>query len=58
MIPQLIVIAIFSISLGEDIANHGKEKKRTENARRSLVAYALFFGILYWGGFWDVFLKL
>lgn len=49
--PQLILIALFSVSLGMSAAKHGEPKTGKENAWASLVAMAIQVALLYWGGF-------
>ena len=56
MIPQLIFLGLIGLSLGYDLARHGKEKETGKvNVWTSLWAKLIFIGLLWWGGFFDVF---
>ena len=50
MIAKMIVILLMTLSLGMNIADHGKDRKPT-NGWHSLISYLLWFSLLYWGGF-------
>lgn len=56
MTPQIIIIIIYAISLGINISNHGKEQK-PKNAWADFIALIIFVTLLWWGGFWDCFVK-
>jgi hypothetical protein len=49
--PQIIWLVLIGVSLGGDIARHGKPKTGTYNANHSVIAVALGAGLLWWGGF-------
>ena len=50
-LPQIILLALWGISLGVAIAQHGQPKKGTESAWNSIIGLAIVAPILYWGGF-------
>lgn len=50
-VPQLIVIALFALSLGMSLADDGKVKTRKESFCTSLVSTGIMLFLLYWGGF-------
>lgn len=49
--PQIIWFVLIGLSLGADIARHGKPKTGAHNANHSAIALALGAGLLWWGGF-------
>jgi uncharacterized membrane protein YoaK (UPF0700 family) len=51
--PQIIVIALFALSLGVAIAEHGKEKKYKFNAMLVVLQEAVVTALLIWGGFFN-----
>ncbi|WP_161627586.1 hypothetical protein [Metaclostridioides mangenotii] len=51
--PQIILIAIYMLSLGISMARHGEEKKGKESFFTSTIAAAIQIGLLYWGGFFS-----
>lgn len=58
MLPQLIMLSLLVIDLGISISRHGETKKETKyNAWATLIAKIIIWAILYFGGFWNVFLK-
>jgi len=50
--PQIVLIALYSLSLGISMAQHGKPRENY-NAWTSLFAAAIEIGILWWGGFFN-----
>ena len=50
-IPQIILIVYFSMTLLLSARENGKPKKGKTDFGVSLVASALLFGVLIWGGF-------
>lgn len=50
-LPQYLIIALYSMSLGMNLINHGKEEIRRYNFFTSLFATVIALGILMWGGF-------
>jgi len=50
-IPQILMIAIYMLSLGINLAEHGKPRAGTYNFWSALIATAIAFAILIWGGF-------
>lgn len=57
MIAQLIYVALTLMSLGMNFAKHGEQKTGKHDGWSSFVSTAIIYAILYWGGFFDVFLK-
>ena len=57
MTPQIILIILYAISLGIIITKHGEDKEGKHNFVVTLISNAVVLGILYWGGFFDVFSK-
>ena len=49
--PQVLLVVLFSLSLGLSIARHGQPEEGRRNALYSLVSTAVMFALLYWGGF-------
>ena len=49
--PQIILIALYGLSLGGSIATHGKTRTVTENCVVTLVSTVIVFALLWWGGF-------
>lgn len=54
MIPQIIMLSIWMISLGVNISKHGEERNSKYNAYHFIIAKMIIFAILYYGGFWNV----
>ena len=53
-VPQLIILALGMIGLGINITRHGETKKESKyNGWVHLIAKAILWGILYYGGFWN-----
>ena len=50
-IPQIILLAMYSISFGIALANDGKQGSEI-SARRTFIAILIEMIILYYGGFW------
>lgn len=57
MIPQRIMLSLIFISIGISIARHGEQKNEKHNAVITLLNATITIAILYWGGFFDSFLK-
>jgi hypothetical protein len=56
MIPQLIFLFLLTLGLGISFAKHGEEKSSPNyNGWHSVINFIVTVGILYWGGFFDVF---
>jgi hypothetical protein len=51
--PQIIYIIITALGTGISLAQHGKPKKGNESAWATIIAQALSFALLYWGGFFS-----
>lgn len=50
---QIIVIALYMLSLGMYLALHGKPKAGTYNFGSAVVAFGIMFFALYKGGFFS-----
>lgn len=53
MIPQLILIVLWSLGLGIAIAEHGHAKTKSHNAWTTVIGTIITALILYYGGFWQ-----
>ena len=51
--PQIILIIIYALGLGISLEQHGKPKTGTESFWKSLLATAIIFALLIWGGFFS-----
>jgi hypothetical protein len=49
--PQLIFIALALISLGIVMSKHGEPKTGSHNVFIEILATAISFSLMYWGGF-------
>lgn len=56
MTPQMIYIILAAMSLGINLVRHGQDKEGKESFWVHLIAATITFSLLYWGGFFDVFL--
>lgn len=52
-IPQMLYVALLFISLGVNIALHGKPKDGTHNFWTALVGAVIQITLLTWGGFFS-----
>ena len=52
-IPQIIVVAWYALSLGVNLANHGKKREDKYSFWSSLIVCVLLFALLKWGGFFE-----
>jgi hypothetical protein len=52
-IPQIILIGLYMISLGIELARNGQDKTGKYNVVTTFVALVLILGLLYWGGFFS-----
>jgi len=50
MWPQIILISLWSISIGINISRHGKQE--ITNAWHAILSIIILSTILYFGGFW------
>ena len=50
-IPQIAMIALYMISLGVSLSEHGKKTIKTENFLTSLISVSIQLTLLWWGGF-------
>ena len=48
---QIIWIAVMALSLGSNLASHGKTEVKTYNFFTTLIAFGINFAILWFGGF-------
>ena len=49
--PQIILLALYALSLGTHLANHGKPKTGTYDFWSALTSFGLVMVCLVWGGF-------
>lgn len=52
-IPAIIVIILFALSIGLELARDGQPEKGKHSFWSSLFATSIFVGLLYWGGFFS-----
>ena len=57
MVPQIVYLLLLALGLGITMEQHGKPKTGKHNFWVSLIAAALSFAIVWWGGFFNVFFK-
>jgi hypothetical protein len=50
-IPEILMIVLWGIGLGVALTQHGEPKTGSYNFFVTLVATALEFGLMWWGGF-------
>jgi len=50
---QIGVVVLLSLSVGISMAQHGKPKTGKESVWTSLIAAAIWIGLLNWGGFFN-----
>ena len=55
MAPQIIYLVLVLIALLAAANSHGKMEKRPKSFWISLVSIAVQAGLMYWGGFFNVF---
>lgn len=49
--PQIIMIAIYAVSVGISIAKHGEPKTGEYHGPGAFIGAAIGIAILWWGGF-------
>ena len=49
--PQIIMMAMIGVTLGIDLASHGKPREGKINFGITLISKTILVGLLYWGGF-------
>lgn len=52
-IPQLLILALYFMNIGMNVAKNGEPKEGTYSAATSLIATAISLTILAWGGFFS-----
>lgn len=55
MIPQIIIIVLMALRLLKCAENHGEPEESDYNFWQSLLGVGVLAGLLWWGGFWNVF---
>jgi hypothetical protein len=50
-VPQIILCALYTLSLGIHLAKHGEPKNDKYNFFGSFITVAIIIGLLLWGGF-------
>lgn len=51
--PQIIVIVLYALSLGINMARHGKPRKDKYSLPQAIFGTIIMFGLLIWGGFFN-----
>ena len=51
--PQIIMIALWALSLGVTMSKNGEPRTDNHNVGWSLVTLAIYATLLWWGGFWS-----
>lgn len=51
--PQIVLIALWTLSFGLTWAKHGEPKEGNTNAWVTLISIGVSGSILWWGGFWQ-----
>ncbi len=57
MIPQILVIVLFVMSLSFNLAKNGEQRHDKYSVGWTFVGTLIMSGLLYWGGFFNVFFK-
>lgn len=57
MIPQIIMLMLFSAGIFVNLERNGKPKTGKHSATSSVIAATIHIVLLYWGGFFDCILK-
>lgn len=57
MTAQIILLSLLLISGFIQANKHGKQKEGKESFWYWLIAFAINLSLLYWGGFFDCFIK-
>lgn len=55
MIPQIILLALYFMSFGMTLSEHGKEETKKSNIWTTALSLILQLLLLWWGGFFDCF---
>lgn len=50
---QITMLVLFGLSLGCNLAQHGKPRTGTNNFWKALLSIAIEVCVLWWGGFWN-----
>lgn len=50
-IPQILMIILFSMSIGMSAVEHGKPKTGNNSVWSSVIGVAIEVALLWWGGF-------
>ena len=57
MTAQIIYLVLLFVGLLIEANQHGKDKKGKHNFFTSFIAMTIQIGLMYWGGFFDIFFK-
>ena len=57
-LPQIIILFLIVLSIGSSLESHDKPKTGKNSFWSSLISNAILLALLWWGGFFDVFLGL
>ena len=52
-IPQIIIIALYAMSIGVAVAEAADGKRLTKDLVNRIIAVAILMGLLWWGGFFS-----
>lgn len=52
-IPQIIILIMFAMNLGIELAKHGEPREGKHNAVGGLIGVAINLALLWWGGFFE-----
>ena len=52
-IPQIIMIALLCIGMGNSMAKYGQKKTDSYDIVDVIISPAIIFSLLYWGGFFS-----
>ena len=52
--PQIILIVLTCLSMGISLQKHGDPERGTYNAWGNAIGCLITFSLLWWGGFFDV----
>ena len=50
-IPEIIIIVLYSLTLGTELTQHGKPREGKHSFWVSLIGCGIMIGLLIWGGF-------
>ena len=51
--PQIIVLVLYSITIGIEMAQHGETYVTKHNVFITMIGVVMMLGLLWWGGFFS-----